>query len=259
MNHKTRYWDGIGEEFSKERLHLWRNHCDAANIKLLEQWLPKEPVERLVKTDVFDEALSDGLYPLLASRARTVIGMDISVVTLKAAATLHNGLHAVGADARHLPFVDEAFDVIVSNSTLDHFESAEDLVISLHELYRVLKTGGILLITLDNRANPIVALRNVLPFRLTNRLGIVPYYVGATFGPRGLRRALQEIGFKISEVGTIMHCPRLVAVWAARVLERRVGAETQRHFLKLLMSFERLSAWPTRFLTGYFVAVRATK
>src|SRR4029434_1314077 len=57
-------------------------------------------------------------------------------------------------------FADEAFDVIVSNSTLDHFGSWAELGASLHELHRVLKTRGLLIITLDNRANPIVALRN---------------------------------------------------------------------------------------------------
>jgi SAM-dependent methyltransferase len=160
-----------------------------------------------------------------------------------------------------LPFVDEAFDVIVSNSTLDHFGSWAELGASLHELHRVLKTRGLLIITLDNRANPIVALRNAAPFPLLHRLGLVPCYVGvgATYGPRGLCHRLQQTGFQISETGAILHCPRVIAVLTARVLTSYAETKTQRRFLQLLLSFERLSCRPTRFLTGHFVAVRALK
>jgi ubiquinone/menaquinone biosynthesis C-methylase UbiE len=259
LNEEAHYWEDVCREFRKSPLRLWRHHSDAVNNKLLEQWLPKEPIQRLIKTDVFDEALGDGLYPLLALRAKNVVGIDISPFTLHAAVAHHDRLSAVGADANRLPFVDEAFEVVVSNSTLDHFESCEELIVSLRELYRVLKAGGLLIITLDNLANPVIALRNALPFRLVNRLGIVPYYVGATTGPRGLRRMLQQVEFKILEVDAVMHCPRVLAVWAARILERHAGTGIQKRFLKILMSFERLSHWRTRFLTGYFLAVKAIK
>jgi len=151
------------------------------------------------------------------------------------------------------------FDAIVSISTLDHFQSRDEIVASLCEFRRVLRSTGQLFLTLDNQANPIVRLRNTLPFRLLNRLGITPYYVGATYGPRGLRCVLQEAGFNVLEVGAVMHCPRVLAVAIARLLERHTGPETQRRFLGFLLTFERLASWPTRFLTGHFVAVRAIK
>jgi SAM-dependent methyltransferase len=178
---EIRYWNTIAEIWQEAYSQaLWRMHSDAVNSMLLAEWWPKGSVERVLKTDLFDEALGDGLYPPLMLRANSIIGMDISTVTAQAAVTYHHDLHAVGADARCLPFIDDAFDVIISNSTLDHFGSSAELGTSLHELHRVLKTHGLLIITLDNRANPIVALRNAVPFPLLNRLGIVPYYVGAT-------------------------------------------------------------------------------
>jgi SAM-dependent methyltransferase len=257
---EARYWNTVAEIWREAHAHaLWRTHSDAVNSTLLEEWWPKGPVERVLKTDLFDEALGDGLYPLLKRRAHKIIGMDISTVTAQAALTSHHDLHAVGADARCLPFIDEAFDVIVSNSTLDHFGSSAELVASLHELHRVLKTPGLLVITLDNRANPMVALRNAAPFPLLHRLGIVPYYVGASCGPRGLHHRLQQTGFQIDETSAILHCPRVIAVLTARVLQRYAGTKMQKHFLQLLLSLERLSCWPTRFLTGYFIAVRALK
>lgn len=185
--------------------------------------------------------------------------MDISSLTVQAAKSRHNGLQATAADVRLLPFADGTFDVIVSNSTLDHFESQDEIVISLRELYRVLRVDGQLLLTLDNLANPVIALRSVLPFRLLNRLNIVPYYVGAIFGLSRLRNNLEQVGLEVLDVSAVMHFPRIFTMAIARMLEIHAGRKIQRHFLHFLMTFEHLSRWPTRYWTGYFVAVRAIK
>jgi hypothetical protein len=56
-----------------------------------------------------------------------------------------------------------------------------------------------------------------------------------------------------------MHCPRVLVVALVRLIEGRIGLATQRHILRGLMTFERLAHWPTRFLTGHFIAVSAVK
>jgi SAM-dependent methyltransferase len=257
---ESHYWDTVAEAWGKTRPQtLWRTHSDAVHLQLCARWLPEGRVERLLKTDVFEEACGNGLYSLLASKAERVVGMDLSCSTLSLARTRHAGLCAIRADTRRLPFADGVFDVIVSTSTLDHFRSRSELVASLRELLRVLRPDGQLLLTLDNPVNPLVGLRNALPFGLLHRLRLVPYYVGVTCGPRGLRRLLPQMGFEVLEVTTVLHCPRLFAVATARMLEGRVGRETQKRFLGLLATFERLARWPTRFVTGYFIAVRARK
>jgi SAM-dependent methyltransferase len=171
----------------------------------------------------------------------------------------YSDLQTIGADVRHLPFANGTFDGIVSNSTLDHFESLDDLSVSLQEIFRVLRPGGQIILTLDNLSNPIILLRNWLPFRLLKRIKIVPYYVGVTLGANRLEYLLKETGFEVLEVDAIMHCPRVLAVTIARWVEKHTSIRTQKSFLRLLMAFEGLSCLPTRFLTGYFVAVKATK
>jgi len=256
----TQRWDRVAETWKKNCPQtLWRVHSDAVNTALIGRWLSGCRVDRLLKTDLFDEAFSGGLYPLLASRVQHVLGMDVSAVVLHAARSRHVDLQVVGADARCLPFADNVFDVIVSNSTLDHFESSEDIIVSLHELHRVLRSGGHLLLTLDNLGNPVIALRNILPFRVLNRPGLVPYYVGATFGRCRLCRTLEQVGFEVTEVRAVMHCLRVFAVGTASILEKCAGPETQGRFLRVLMAFECLSRASTRFLTGHFVAVKALK
>jgi SAM-dependent methyltransferase len=259
-NEKAHYWDMVSRIWQHKRpQRLWRTHSDAVNTLLLSHWLPAAGAERLLKTDLFDEAWSKGLYPLLSSCAKTVIGIDVSALCPHAARSRYNGLRAIRADVRRLPFLDGAFDILVSNSTLDHFESHEEIITSLRELHRVLRPGGQLLVTLDNVANPAVALRNRLPFHLLNRLGIVPYYVGASFGPWRLKSVLRRMDFEVIEVNSLMHFPRVFGVAMTRVLERYATAGTQQRFLRFLLNFERLSKLPTRYFTGQFVAVKAAK
>lgn len=243
----------------KNPQRLWRAHSDAVNAALLLSWLPTGQVEHLLKTDLLDEAVSNGLYPLLTLRAKRVTCSDLSFEVIQMAKSRHAGLMMIETDVRCLPFPDNTFDVIVSNSTLDHFESSDDLVTSLRELYRVLRPGGQMILTLDNPANLIIFLRNKLPFHLVYRLGIVPYYVGATLGPNRLQQVLKKIGFEVIEVDAIMHCPRVFAVAIARWMEKHTRPKAQRGFLRFLMAFECLSHWPTRFITGHFVAVKVIK
>jgi SAM-dependent methyltransferase len=257
---KTCYWDAVGETWRRTMPQpLWRVHSDAVNTALLRRWLPNGRVERLLKTDLFDEALSDGLYPQLTQCAQRIVGIDISASIVGGKWSHYPHLQVAMADVRCLPFAGSSFDVVVSNSTLDHFRTSHEIVVSLREIRRVLRSGGQLLLTLDNLANPIIAMRNALPFQLVNWLGLVPYYVGATYGPQGLRRIVQEVGFEVQAVEAIMHCPRVLAVALGRLIEGRIGLATQRRFWHGLMTFERLARWPTRFLTGHFIAIKAIK
>jgi ubiquinone/menaquinone biosynthesis C-methylase UbiE len=236
---------------------LWRTHSDQVNLAFLTARLPQQPVSRLLKTDLFDEAVGIGLLAVLGTRAHGVFGIDISFGTLENACK--SAGKTICADVRHLPFTTGSFDIVVSNSTLDHFQSWDDVVASLQELRRVLRPGGELLLTLDNMANPIIALRNLLPFKWLHHAGIVPYYVGVSCGPVKLRRLLKSVELELIEMTSILHCPRILVVHLARALRARAGTDAQRKFLHWLMEFERLSQWPTRYLTGNFLAVRCIK
>jgi SAM-dependent methyltransferase len=257
---KENAWGGLPIAYQDKGLQrLWRTHSDAVNKALLIRWWSGGQIESLLKTDLFDEAVSDGLSPLLNALVKRVFYIDAFLEVHQIAMCHHPNLQTIRADVRCLPFSNGTFDGIVSNSTLDHFESPDEIVTSLRELYRVLRPGGQMILTLDNLANPIILLRNGLPFHLLYYMKIVPYYVGVTLGPYRLQRLLKDVGFKILEVDTIMHCPRVLAVAIACWMERHASPKTQRVFLDFLMAFERLSHLPTRFLTGHFIAIRAMR
>src|SRR5690606_33818746 len=115
-----RRWDAaLAPSLSDASQDLWRAHADAINASLLERWLPSARCDRLLKTDLYDEAMGDGLYALMTRRARCVIGIDVAASVVSVAQSRHEGLVAVCADVRHLPFDAGSFDAIISNSTLD--------------------------------------------------------------------------------------------------------------------------------------------
>lgn len=255
-----RYWESIGDEWTTTRPdRLWRKHSDSINQSLLCHWLPEQPVGRLLKTDTFDEVVGEGLTPFLQTRAHSVIGMDVSFGNAQSSSRGQRRVRGACADVRDLPFREESFDVVVSNSTLDHFQTLDEIIVSVRELHRVLRQEGQLILTLDNLANPIIAARNHLPFKLLNRLGIIPYFVGATCGPWRLQKLLREVGFEVRDVTSVVHCPRILAVLVAKLLCSYAKGPVQDQFLRWLQAFEHMSRWPTRYVTGHFIAVRAEK
>lgn len=256
----ARYWDnivGLWNDHNQDT--VWRAHSDSVNAALLARWLPAGRLGRVLKTDLFDEAVADGLYPLLQARTEHVNGIDISPNVVDAALARYPRLLGVAADVSQLPFDSGQFDVVVSISTLDHFESVDKISASLSELHRILRPGGRLIITLDNGSNPAVALRNRLPYSLLQRLHLVPYRNGATCRAGRFLDLLGSCSFKVQDVSFTVHAPRAPAVLLARIVQQMSNPRLRARFLRMLAKGETLAGWPTRAWTGYFVAVLATK
>lgn len=244
-------WDAIARAGgSGAELSAWRLQSDAVYARLLERWLPAGRIGAVLKTDLFDESCASGLMPLLGSRAERAAGVDVSPEVVARACGRLPDLEAEVADVRALPFADEEFDCVVSNSTLDHFEGPAEVAASLSELARVLAPGGSLIITMDNPFNPLIALRQLLPAGIVARVRRVSYGRGWTCGPRRLRGMLAAAGFEVRDTTAILHAPRLVV---ARTGGRAIASDGSP--ASWVSGAERLERLPSRWLTGHFVAV----
>lgn len=256
----TEEWDAVGREW-RTRRHaesLWRQHADYVNREWVKAQLSSTR-GRVLKTDCFDEATGEGLAALLRAHSDLAVGIDVSSEVLSSAAKHPGSLRMAKCDIRDLPFADGTFDLVVSNSTLDHFESAAELERGIREIARVIRPGGDLLLTLDNPRHPVVAVRNLLPASVGKATGLVPYRVGATLGRRAMRKALERAGFAVRREDAILHVPRVVILPAARFLHRNTSPRTQAFFLRALAAVEGIGCWPTRYLSGHFVAAVARR
>jgi len=255
-SHDSGHWGRAARAFDRPDYRLWREHSDAVNLALIARWLGGGTGGRALKTDLFDEAVGRGLCADSREHVPGILGMDLSLDVARRARNGTPGLMTAAADVRSLPFADGAFATVLSISTLDHFESTAEITASLREIRRVLGPGGVLLLTLDNPANPKIRLRNALPWSVLRRTGVVPYFVGKSIGRGRLERELAGAGFTVLRVGAIVHCPRVLAVTASR-LPVFSSPRARHRLLATLERFEALERWPTRFLTAHFTAVLA--
>lgn len=232
------------EEVAQQRDALpagWRRHAREAHLDLVRRWVG-EPRGRWLKTDLYEELdQTRALLPRLAEAEW--VGMDVAFAAARA------GDRSVQCDVRRLPFATGTFDGVLSTSTLDHFDDVADIDVSLRELRRVTAPGGVLLLTLDNASNPLIALRNALPPKARALTGLAPFHVGPTLGERGLTAAATSAGFEVRAVGHVLHAPHVIGTRLARFRwwEKRA-----------LPAFDRLGATRIGRYSGHFVAVFAT-
>jgi SAM-dependent methyltransferase len=255
------YWDGVlGETLEARPIETWRAYMRDVYVDLIRRWLTASRPGPSLKTDLFEEAVTD--HELMSELGSGSVGLDCSpAIAARASARLRPRARAlcVVGDLRQIPLRGGALARILAGSSLDHFSDKRDIAVSLRELARVLAPGGALVLTLDNPHNPIVWLRNHLPIAWLTRLGLVPYYVGATYGLAEARRQLEAVGLVVTDVAAVAHAPRVPAIAIAaltgRLSSRRLAAWLRRG----LRVFEGLGRWPTRYLTGYYLAFRAEK
>lgn len=231
-------------------------HKRAEHVRLLDRWLTLEARARVLKTDLFDEAMGEeGFLGELAVPGQLTVGIDFSDRVVAASrANLPAHVAIVIADVGKLPFRSGSLSSVVSNSTLDHFVTKGELDGALSELARVVRPGGIVIVTLDNPQNVFFPL-----LRAAAALGLTPFPLGRTYNVHQLRAAMTRAGLEVTDCTAIIHNPRLVptgllllARWLRSPAIVRAAHRLQRWFVR----FEG-SRWQYR--TGCFVAVRAEK
>lgn len=266
---EARYWDQVGSLWRSGHHRLWRDFTDRLQLALIASWLPvpsawaghkaaEQEALSLLKTDLFDEVANPGLVPTLLLAGIHVVGIDLSPLIVDEAVARNPRLEGMVADVRMLPFANDSFDAAFSGSTLDHLSSARDILRALEEIARVLRPGGRLMITMDNPVNPILRLRNGPLLGLFRWLGIVPYQVGMTLAPGPLQQTLRAAGFEVLQTKALLHCPRVLCVGLSGSVAR-LAPRWQEAYLRALGFCEVLDRWPTRWLTGHYIAIHAVK
>jgi SAM-dependent methyltransferase len=254
-------WDRVVEDFQgAPSLNVWRGYMKEVYCRLTRRWLATAPFGRRLKTDLFEEAIC--LHHPMAEFPEGSLGLDGSVsVVARAKSNLgpFGGHHLLVSDLRQSPIRPGSLTSILSGSSLDHFETDDELASGLAEVTDGLAPAGVLVLTLDNPQNPLIWIRNHLPYRLLHRLGLVPYFVGRTWTRSQARKQLESLGLEVTRETAIAHVPRAPAIWLDSLTRAWRGDRLARLLLRGYLAFEGLEALPTRYLTGYYVAIRACR
>jgi len=264
---EAKHWNQVASGWS---LRGYSNELLGENkiktyLGLIARWADVSNTKRILKTDLFAEAF--GPEQFLFDMAQTnsgVIAIDISreiVALAKKEARQHNvdASRYICCDVRHLPIQSNSIDLIISDSTLDHFPDEEDIITALKELARVLKVGGILILTIDNKSN--LTYPPYIFVRLWMRLHLSPYFIGRTLSFARLRNILEEIGLTVEERIAILHYPHPDGLvrWLESSLRRVSKGRLDNTIRKTLAYSNRLEGKRTRYLTGRYLAVKAVK
>ncbi len=261
----ARHWENIADGWTRTGYAnpVLANHKRAVYLDLMARWVETTP-RHVLKTDLFAEALTDEEFFSALPWRENILGIDVShgIVTRARQAVTARGEASAGwvtCDVRSLPFAPSTFDLIVSDSTLDHLATAQEIEGALSELTRVLSPGGTMVLTIDNPHN--ITYPPAWLTRLWMRLGLAPYFIGATLNRSQIAAALTRLGLCIDEETTILHYPHPDGMVRAtesllRLLgNNRLDKPMQRIFTRL----EKLQHSRIRYRTGRYLAVRATK
>ena len=118
-------------------------------------------------------------------------GVDLSEAMIEQARQRLDGYaELIAADAGHLPFLADAFDVLVCNASFHHYPEPEA---ALKEMHRVLRPSGTILIGECYMPQPLRAVMNVL-------IHFSPDGDHHFYGKRELSSLLEAHGFAIQSI-----------------------------------------------------------
>jgi len=175
--------------------------------------------EKLKNKKLLDAGCGTGWFSAVATkRGAQVTSMDIGKNLLKQVAKKCHSKRIVGSILK-MPFKANTFDYVISSEVVEHVSNPDK---ALRELYRVLKPGGILVLTTPNRFWYFALIIGNF-FKLRPYQGLENWY---RYGE--LRNKLKKIGFNIKKMYGIHTFPFVFPILNP-VLDRL-------HFLRKLLA-----------------------
>lgn len=197
-------YNRIAQEFSSSRRFIWKD------LEFLIQYTM--PGDR-----VLDLGCGNGrLFQILKDMEIEYFGVDVSEKLIEIAKKRYHQAKFQVADALNLPFPNNYFDKIYSIAIFHHIPSEKFRLRFLKEAKRVLKPGGLLILTVW-KIRQLKSIKLILKYSFLKILGLSQLDFGDILNPwgkkckryvhnfsqRGLRKLLEKSSFKIKEIDTI--------------------------------------------------------
>jgi len=213
-------WDRIARrmpDFFDAPSTLYYRRCE---IALIRRELGELAGRRVLKLDLWNEAINTRILHWMRSRGALAFGLDISQeVALRARRRPTPGrgpLPVTRADIRELPFPTGGFDLVYTMGTIEHIPEYRA---AIAEVGRVLKPGGRAIIGVPNRWDPWA--RPLLVW-LLDRFGLYAYSPEKSFSFRELARDVEAAGLRVVRRTGILALPGIVRMADLFLYTRRI-------------------------------------
>jgi SAM-dependent methyltransferase len=174
-------------------------------IALIERAAGPLQGRRVLKLDLWNEAINTRILGWMSSQGANVVGLDVSQVVVgraqENARRENHDMALLRADIRDLPFLDESFDVIYTMGTIEHVPEYRHVI---GEIRRVLKPGGTAIVGVPNFWDPFL---RPLIVRVLTMMGRYPYAPEKSFTRAELRRDVENAGLEVVEMTGILALP----------------------------------------------------
>ena len=246
-------WDHVSKRM--RRSHLETNFAiykSEEYLRVINKWCGNLNGKKLLKTDLFEEYFEIDQFTDKID-CKNIYGMDVSKNISVEVKRKNRGFLCVAADVRYIPFRDKTFDFIISNSTLDHLK-LEDMRPSIRELRRVLKDDGILVLTIDNKYNPIYS----TGLWIGNRLRIFNFPQERSYTSTEIKALMSKEKMEIIEEEAIFNIvpPMDVILAFIERFNRKLSSGISKIIIKIS---KKIKSKPIRYVTSRQLAFKIMK
>lgn len=249
----SEYWDETVRKMRESHLEFKIARYKAkVHLNLIKKWTGDLKDKRILKTDLFKEYFKRDSF-FYKMNASEKFGLDICKEITSKVNKRGNEFRLSVADVHKLPFGDEKFDLIISNSTLDHIKR-KWVPKSLKEMKRILKPNGQIILTIDNRENPLY----MSGLFIGQKLNILPFYQERCYSRKEIEEFFEKENVKIKDMDAIFHTiPPLSHL--ACFLEKHNFPLAEFISKKIVRASKKIKNKNTKFITGRLLSFKIEK
>ena len=214
---------------------------------------------QLIQGSILDLGCGDGIFGDAAGFSDSAFGIDYDQDSLSVRRQILPTAKSTWGDASSMPFANAAFDIVVSNSVLEHLSNLDA---TFHEVFRILKPGGKFLftMTMGEFSNHLLALGGLAD--KTHLISVFGHLQEPSIAE--VHGLLSSAGFQVAEL--IEYQPlyfsqiyRFLQSPVFQFVERRIPAFLKPHLIKPLSKAvtSSLSKCPSN--KGACIWITATK
>ena len=127
------FYNNNFKEFSNTRFALWKSVHDFSN-------------QFTKNSNILDAGCGNGKnIKHLSHKVNSIVGFDSCIKFVELCNK--KGFNVIEADIKNTPYNDNSFDFIICVAVIHHLHYESDRILAVHELLRVLKPNGKILIT----------------------------------------------------------------------------------------------------------------